>query len=267
MADKNIGSLPQLASLDDDASFVVEQQGAAGRVSGAQFKAYWQTIMKDDLDAAAQALADAHEIYNTISARRPRWWFTDADPAALGEMLAYSALRGAETPSADTVKDGDFIVFTQNNKIAYCGGASSAAEGSVLISTSIGTMEDLGTIRVKSIPVNANLNAAAYSTGVKGVSLFESPASGSGVFTNAPPGFTSGTSATLMVFGAFGGWGCVQMLSRPNNGIWYRFNDLGEWSNWREIQDEYKVLTSPNGTQFRITVDDTGALTATEVTT
>lgn len=267
MADKNIGSLPQLASLDDDASFVVEQQGAAGRVSGAQFKAYWQTIMKDDLDAADQALADAQEIYDTISARRPRWWFTDYSPSCQGDYIAYTSIRGPETPSASTVHDGDFLVFTQDNSVAYLGEESIAQEGYALVSTSIGTLENLGAIRVQTIPVNADLNSMDYWTRVKGVALFESPFSGTGVFVNAPPTFTSGSNATLLVCSAFGGWGCIQVISRPSFGIWYRINNLAGWTDWKEIQDEYKVLTSPNGTQFKITVDDNGALTATKVTT
>ena len=40
MADKTIGSLPQAQTVDDDALFVLEQQGTAMKASGAQWKGY-----------------------------------------------------------------------------------------------------------------------------------------------------------------------------------------------------------------------------------
>ena len=40
MADKTIGSLPAISAVADDSLFVAEQQGAAGRVSGAQIRAF-----------------------------------------------------------------------------------------------------------------------------------------------------------------------------------------------------------------------------------
>ena len=40
MADKQISSLPAAASVDDDALFVIEQQGIAQKASGAQWKGY-----------------------------------------------------------------------------------------------------------------------------------------------------------------------------------------------------------------------------------
>lgn len=258
MADKNIGSLPQLPTLDDTSSFVVEQQGEAGRVTGAQFKEFWRTIMRDDLDAADQALADAQKIYDTISARRPRWWFTDIDPASLGELINYTDIRGPETPSVETVSEGDYLVFTQTNQIAYCS-PSLSDESLVGVTTSIGTMENLGAILVKRLPGGANLNDKEYSTGVKSVRMFESSASASAL-VNAPPNFASGAAVSLLVFNAFCGFGCVQIISRLNFGIWYRIQTTNRWTEWTEIHGGAPVVTSENGTRYKLFVNDDGTL-------
>ena len=256
MADKNIGSLPQLPTLDDTSSFVVEQQGEAGRVTGAQFKEFWRTIMRDDLDAADQALADAQKIYDTISARRPRWWFTDIDPASLGELINYTDIRGPETPSAETVSEGDYLVFTKNNAIAYL--SPSLSDTTLLgVTTSIGTMEKLGEIKVQTLPKTANLNAAAYTSNVKSIAIFEASDPVSGKFENAPPSFTGTSGTTLLVLSAYGGFGYIQVISRPSCGVWYR-----TWGSpkWVEIQDKYTVLTSENGTRYKLFVNDDGTL-------
>lgn len=40
MADKQIGSLPQAQTVDDDSLFVCEQQGVAMKTTGAQWKGF-----------------------------------------------------------------------------------------------------------------------------------------------------------------------------------------------------------------------------------
>ena len=40
MADRSIGALPQAPNLDDDSLMVVEQQGTAMKITGAQFKEF-----------------------------------------------------------------------------------------------------------------------------------------------------------------------------------------------------------------------------------
>lgn len=61
MADKNIGALPQAPNLNDDSLMVVEQQGTAMKMTGAQFKEFGKLgVMQDvgELVEEAQAAAD-----------------------------------------------------------------------------------------------------------------------------------------------------------------------------------------------------------------
>lgn len=53
MADKNIGALPALASVNADSLFVAEQQGAAGKVTGAQIIAFATAAVKAAAEVAA----------------------------------------------------------------------------------------------------------------------------------------------------------------------------------------------------------------------
>lgn len=53
MADKNIGALPALASVNADSLFVAEQQGAAGKVTGAQIIAFATAAVQAAAETAA----------------------------------------------------------------------------------------------------------------------------------------------------------------------------------------------------------------------
>lgn len=53
MADKNIGALPALASVNADSLFVAEQQGAAGKVTGAQIIAFATAAVQAAAEMAA----------------------------------------------------------------------------------------------------------------------------------------------------------------------------------------------------------------------
>ena len=63
MADKNIGMLPQVPQLDDESLMVVEQQGAAMKMTGRQFKDFGKTGLleefQDYVDEARQAAEEA----------------------------------------------------------------------------------------------------------------------------------------------------------------------------------------------------------------
>lgn len=65
MADKTIGSLPQVTSLTDDSSFVCEDSGAAKRVTGKQFKDFAKQGVSDYVEAAETAAQNAQ---NAVSA-------------------------------------------------------------------------------------------------------------------------------------------------------------------------------------------------------
>ena len=60
MADKTIGSLPALSAVADDSLFAAEQQGAAGRVSGAQIRAFAEAAAETYV-GRAEAAAEAAE--------------------------------------------------------------------------------------------------------------------------------------------------------------------------------------------------------------
>lgn len=69
MADSNIGSLPQAANLDDDSLLVAEQQGAAVKVTGAQFKEFGrQAVIGQVQSYVDQAEAAANRAVDAVSA-------------------------------------------------------------------------------------------------------------------------------------------------------------------------------------------------------
>lgn len=87
MADKNIGSLPAAAAIDDNSLFVAEQQGAAVRVSGAVVKDYARAAAAKEADRAEVAVSRYPAIQNGT------WWvwnpstgkYTDTGVKAQGE--------------------------------------------------------------------------------------------------------------------------------------------------------------------------------------
>ena len=59
MADKTIGELPQIITLTDAAMLPVEQNNAAGRISGSQWKAYAVDSVSSYVETAQQAASTA----------------------------------------------------------------------------------------------------------------------------------------------------------------------------------------------------------------
>ena len=55
MADKTIGELPSIADVTDASLIPVEQSGVAGKMTGAQFKAWGAAAAQPSADAAAQS--------------------------------------------------------------------------------------------------------------------------------------------------------------------------------------------------------------------
>ena len=68
MADKNIGSLPAVTSIDDGSLFVAEQQGVASKVTGAQIAAFAEAAANANVQAAIDAAEDAQEAAETAEA-------------------------------------------------------------------------------------------------------------------------------------------------------------------------------------------------------
>lgn len=89
MADKQIGSLPQAATVGDDSLFVCEQQGTAMKTTGAQWKGFAVQAVSQYVAPAQQAAAQAAQ---------------SAANAALSEQnAAQSAEEAAD--SAETAKE------------------------------------------------------------------------------------------------------------------------------------------------------------------
>ena len=68
MADKSIGTLPPVPSIDNDSLFVSEQQGVASKVTGAQIAAFAKEAANANVQAAVDAAADAEEAAETAQA-------------------------------------------------------------------------------------------------------------------------------------------------------------------------------------------------------
>lgn len=61
MADKTIGSLPQATTVDDASLFVCEQQGAAMKTTGAQWKGFAVQAVSQYVQPAQQAAQQAQQ--------------------------------------------------------------------------------------------------------------------------------------------------------------------------------------------------------------
>ena len=85
MADKNIGALPLAPDLYDDSMLIVEQQGQAMKLSGAQFRAFGkQAVIEEVQDYVDQAQEAADSIVNmTVEART----LEDGQPASVTKTV------------------------------------------------------------------------------------------------------------------------------------------------------------------------------------
>lgn len=88
MADKQISSLPQAQTVDDNSLFVCEQQGTAMKTTGAQWKGFARDAVEQYVQPAQQAAQQAQQAA------------TNAKQSE--ENAAQSATEAAE--SADTAK-------------------------------------------------------------------------------------------------------------------------------------------------------------------
>lgn len=68
MADKSIGTLPPVSSIDNASLFVAEQQGVASKVTGAQIAAFAKEAANANVQAAVDAAADAKKSAETAQA-------------------------------------------------------------------------------------------------------------------------------------------------------------------------------------------------------
>ena len=93
MADKQISSLPAAASVDDDALFVIEQQGAAQKASGAQWKGYAVAAVQPYVSQVQEAADDAEAAAEQTAASAT----AAAEAAQTAQNSAVAAGESAQT--------------------------------------------------------------------------------------------------------------------------------------------------------------------------
>lgn len=114
MADKSIGSLPPITDLDDASLLVVEQQGAAGKLTGAQFKEFAKVgveqYVEDAQSAAQEALAASQQALEAVSQIG-----TSVDEAQTAATEAEAAQQAIEnmTVSSETLTAGSSATVTK----------------------------------------------------------------------------------------------------------------------------------------------------------
>lgn len=120
MADKNIGSLPNAAEMSDDALLVIEQQGAAHNLRGAQLKKYayvgvsaYVEDAKTASETAMQAVEEVREIAASVESAGEEAARAEAaaDDAAAERAAAEAAKAAAEQArnEAQAIAGGDFL--------------------------------------------------------------------------------------------------------------------------------------------------------------
>lgn len=114
MADKTIGELPAIATLSDAALLPVEQNGAAGRISGEQWKQYAVDTVSSYVDTATAAADTASEAADTATAKAD----SASDSADSANQSAITATNAKQaildmTVAAETVAAGNPATVTK----------------------------------------------------------------------------------------------------------------------------------------------------------
>lgn len=114
MADKTIGELPAIQTLSDAAMLPVEQNGAAGRISGAQWKQYATDTVSEYVETAVQAADTASDAAETAtgSATNASNSADSANQSAIAATNAKQAILDM-TVDAETVAAGNPATVTK----------------------------------------------------------------------------------------------------------------------------------------------------------
>lgn len=133
MADKTIGSLPAIESLDDESLLIAEQQGEAVKVTGLQFKSLARVGVAEYVESAQtaseNALAAAQQAQEAVASVEGA--AEEAAAAQAANEAAQAAMRAAETAkeSAESAAQSAANDATQNvltNMESYVSAAQSA---------------------------------------------------------------------------------------------------------------------------------------------
>lgn len=119
MANKTIGSLPSIASLDDTSYIPAEQQGSAVKVSGLQFKQFAQASVSQYVTAAQQAAEQAQSAVSQVDGK-----VQQAEQAAED---AQDAVEQIGTAVEDTLSNAQAAQSAKDTAVSAAGEASDSA--------------------------------------------------------------------------------------------------------------------------------------------
>lgn len=114
MADKTIGELPSIANVSDNSLIPVEQNGAAGKMTGAQWRAWAQDTTSSYVAAAQQAADNAANSATAASnsATAANQSASNAANSANGAQSAKTAIENM-TVSVETLSAGSDATVTK----------------------------------------------------------------------------------------------------------------------------------------------------------
>ena len=188
MADKQISSLPQAQTVDDDSLFVLEQQGVAMKASGAQWKGYAQDAVRQYVTQAQQqaqaAASSATQAANSATA------------AAASASDAAEAVAQIGTAVEDTLANAQAAQAAQEAAEAAQEAAETAADGVETFVTEAESARDAAIAAQQAAETaewNAETSATGAATSASQASQSASDASGSA--TDAAGSATTATQA------------------------------------------------------------------------
>lgn len=188
MADRQISSLPQAQTVDDDSLFVLEQQGVAMKASGAQWKGYAQDAVRQYVTQAQQqaqaAASSATQAANSATA------------AAASASDAAEAVAQIGTAVEDTLANAQAAQAAQEAAEAAQQAAETAADGVETFVTEAESARDAAIAAQQAAETakwNAETSATGAATSASQASQSASDASGSA--TDAAGSATTATQA------------------------------------------------------------------------
>ena len=188
MADRQISSLPQAQTVDDDSLFVLEQQGVAMKASGAQWKGYAQDAVRQYVTQAQQqaqaAASSATQAANSATA------------AAASASDAAEAVAQIGTAVEDTLANAQAAQAAQEAAEAAQEAAETAADGVETFVTEAESARDAAIAAQQAAETaewNAETSATGAATSASQASQSASDASGSA--TDAAGSATTATQA------------------------------------------------------------------------
>lgn len=188
MADRQISSLPQAQTVDDDSLFVLEQQGVAMKASGAQWKGYAQDAVRQYVTQAQQqaqaAASSATQAANSATA------------AAASASDAEEAVTQIGTAVDDTLANVQAAQAAQEAAEAAQEAAETAADGVEAFVTEAESARDAAIAAQQAAETaewNAETSATGAATSASQASQSASDASGSA--TDAAGSATTATQA------------------------------------------------------------------------